>query len=90
MKPFEVRFKYYQYNSGSADNGYYIGKKSFDNIEKARQFKRIVDLAYEATEADNYDSTSYKVGSNIVSDIAYAGFITSYASIFEITEKQIN
>lgn len=92
MKTFEVRFKYYQYNSGCADNGYYTGKKTFENIEKARQFKRIVNLAYDASKNNKYDSLSYKVGSEIVGDIAYAGFINSYANIYEIEiiEKQIN
>lgn len=32
-----VKYKYYQYNSGQADNGTYWNKKEFENIEKAKQ-----------------------------------------------------
>ncbi len=83
---YEVRFKYYHYNTGSGDNGTYTYNESFDDIEKAKQYKNIIDLAYIATKLEKHDSFSYKIGCEIIGG---AGFVTSYATIFEITEKKL-
>ena len=90
MVNYKVKFKYYQYNSGCADNGTYIGERNFDDINKARKFKSIIDLAYSATKNDKYNTLSYNIGCKIVENIAYSGYITSNAIIYEITEKIIN
>lgn len=85
---YEVRFKYYQYNSGRGDNGTYSYAKKFDDIKKAKVFKDRIGLCYEAQ--GDYNSLSYRIGQKIVEDIAYAGFISSYGTIYEITEKIID
>lgn len=85
---YEVRFKYYKYNTGNADNGTYQYAKKFDNIKKARAFRDRINLCYNAI--DDYDSLSYKIGEKIVEDISTTGFINSYGTIYEITEKIID
>lgn len=39
-----VKYKYYQYNSGSSDNGTYYNKVEMDNLEQAKLlYKQIQD-----------------------------------------------
>jgi len=37
-KSFEVRYQYYQYNDGLANNGNKSGKEEFNTVESAQQF----------------------------------------------------
>lgn len=80
--PYKVSFTYYQYNSGAADNGTYKWYEKFDTEKKAKQFKRIIDAAYEAYRNDEFESYVCEWGCKYVGDISgYGGFINSTAKI---------
>jgi hypothetical protein len=85
MKKYTVEFKYYQYNSGCADNGTYTYSDSFDNLEDAREFKRKIDAAYES-KSDNEASEWY---AKLMEDVYFAGPLRSKAEIYEINIKKI-
>jgi len=89
MKIYKVEFKYYQYNSGLADNGTYTHSCDFDNIEEAKEFKNKIDTAYEAYRNEDYQSEIYEWMTNFIADISYGGFIKSKAKIFEVTKIEI-
>jgi len=42
-KKYQVRFKYYEYNDGRANNGEYIHKRDYTNLKEARGAKKFLD-----------------------------------------------
>lgn len=86
---FEVRFSYYQYNSGCCDNGFFEGIKIFETYKGACAFKDVVDMAYQALCDERYDSISYKKGNRIVEGISKngTGKLQSFAEVFEIQTR---
>lgn len=88
MKKYTVEFKYYQYNSGMGDNGTYTHTESFEDLEKAKEFKEKIDEAYDYM--DEYENEHYKWYSEYIQDInPYGGPIRSKGKIFEITKTEI-
>jgi hypothetical protein len=86
---YSVETPFYQYNSGAGDNGTYYPKREFASAEKAIQFKRILDAAYDAGRNDNYEGIAYTWANKIIGEWFYGGYITGYSKIFhEIKKKE--
>ena len=86
---YDVTIYFYQYNSGTADNGNYVHVFDFTDIEKAKQLKRIVDLSYHANKDKKYDTFTYNFGQKLTEYISFGGFLNREATITEITTKQL-
>lgn len=76
-----VQYRYYQYNSGQADNGSYWRKIEFDNLEKAKElflkFKASIDKSLSEEENDD-----------LVNDyIPYSGFFEDVKFLKSIVEE---
>lgn len=50
---YRVKFRCYWYNTGAADNHYYINYEDFDTLEEAISFKERVDGKDETIEIEN-------------------------------------
>lgn len=50
---YRVKFKCYWYNTGRADNHYYINYEDFDTLSEAISFKERVDMRDETIEIEN-------------------------------------
>lgn len=75
-----VKYTYYQYNSGQADNGYYWKKIELEDIEKAQilyqKFKDSINKKLSEEEEDN-----------LISDyIPYMGYFTEVKLFKQVVE----
>ena len=75
-----VRYKYYQYNTGKADNGFYVGEDEFTDLEEARTFSRKIKRLCQDDHKNANNQYSYKV-------LNLEGYLVSCVGIFEVTEK---
>jgi len=64
-----VKFSYYQYNTGYADNGTYHTEKEFDNILDAKEFFNKIDEAVIAMENQEYEINYYNWGCDLVFEL---------------------
>jgi len=44
---FQVEFSYYHYDSSNADNGTFLGVKTFKDLDSAIEFKQNLDRVFE-------------------------------------------
>ena len=86
-----VKTPFYQYNSGAGDNGTYYPETDFKTEEKALQFKRIADAAFDASRDSDYDSFRYNYANKIVGEWFYGGYINGYSEVFHeiVTKEQL-
>lgn len=92
---YRVKYKCYWYNTGLADNHYYIENKDFDTIGEAESFKKRVDEQFEVGNEWGSNKMEYSKYSNWQKSFdsieVENGFIAGYGEIFkfypEIEEK---
>lgn len=87
---YKVKFNYYQYNSGLADNGTYSHSEYFDDLVDAIEFSNKVDRAHEDHHNEEWVTEDAKWGQNLVFDISYGGFLNSESKIYEVITKEID
>ena len=86
---YRLRLRYYQYNDGSSNNGYFNRAIEFDNKEEAIKIRDIINKAIEANEGrasvgqenDDIDFPDYIPG-------CCGGFYTS-VKLFSVCENAI-
>ena len=83
---YEVRFTIYQYNSGKADNGWYVKCKKFEAnkmIEAIEFAEKIKWLALNKMSDESVE---------LAEDYAWSGFVSSFDGLYQIQteEMQIN
>ena len=81
MTIYKVKFRLYHYNSGSADNGYFVHEHECDTIDEAREFainvKRL--LLKENSDESHQFAEQY----------CWSGFLDRYIGMYEVIEKEI-
>lgn len=73
MTKYQVRFVYYKYNDGSADNGYYTYRKNFNSLEEAKKY---------------IPQISYKTGW-LWEECHINGYAERFDGIYKITEELV-
>lgn len=79
---YEVYYRYYQYNDGSANNGTFTDCTAFDSIEDANTL---------ADKIDNYDSLGEEGRDKLVGDLipgGCGGYFIGKARILKVTRKE--
>lgn len=79
---YEVEYRYYQFNSGAADNGEYVRRREFASAEDALALARRI----EACVAGTLDEDSRRELEDDL--IPWAGYFR-YARVFKITRELV-
>jgi hypothetical protein len=77
MIKYIVRFRYYKYNSGRGDNGYYLHEVNFDSLAKADVFAREVNCLDD----------SHKW---LVENFRINGFVEKCLGIYRVTDELVS
>jgi len=82
---YQVKYFYYKYNSGNADNGHYDNKISFNSLSEAKEFinqiKNIID-----NKKMNKEEPLTEIEDNLIPD---GGFFTKYPELYKVTVEEI-
>jgi hypothetical protein len=85
-----VEFKYYQYNSGAADNGTFMGTKKCENLNDAKDFKKKLQEALKAQENREFDTPIYEWAQDLVCDrTVCGGYLVNAPITIKRIEKKI-
>jgi hypothetical protein len=88
-----VTFVCYRYNDGSANNGNYLYKERFTDLDKAREFKRRLECLLEGYPMSYYTGPGLSVLNDLLGTKRYYddGFIrTDYRAVrlyAQVTEE---
>lgn len=76
---YEIRFDYYRYNTGAADNGHFHGRLEYDSLDRA---KEIYSILQERLKDDKYKTRDF-----LDSTLGVDGFITQVICINKVETK---
>lgn len=78
---YQVRFVYYQYNTGRANNGHYTHRCKFDTLKDAENFaKEVWDILQSGEDTHAW----------LWENCYFEGFIERFDGIYEIIERKIS
>jgi hypothetical protein len=81
---YRVQFEFYQYNTGMADNGYYIDSIYTADLTRARKIASKINHAFRCRH--NPGRLTEMIQDEYLPN---PGYFTSEAKIFEVTENLI-
>jgi hypothetical protein len=85
---YKLNFRYYQYNSGRADNGTFNASKSFKTLNEAKALKERIEKYLDKSINDKDD---YLWMDDFLSNYTWSGFIESVGDIIQVntSEKKV-
>jgi len=80
---YRLNFRYYQYNSGRADNGTFDGSKSFKTLDEAKDLKERI----EKFKDENIENTEedFEWMDDFMMNYTWSGYIVSVGDIVQVS-----
>lgn len=89
---YKIKYPYYHYNTGRADNGYYMGYTFANTFAEAMQIADSIDYAFSKRLQQEHDSNVEIPECVRDTEDIYLngdGYFTGKAQVFEVTETFI-
>ena len=78
---YKLKFKYYQYNSGRADNGTFDGSETFKTLDEAKALKKRIEKFLDETIENTEEENEWM--DDFMMTYTWSGYIISVGDIIQ-------